>query len=229
VRVGEVMTADVVSVAPDTPFKEIVERLVRRDVSGLPVVNESGKLVGIVTEADLVSKEAYGGHRRRALALLADVLSAREHHWVTKAVGSVAADVMTTNVIVCGPDEDVRVVARRMLELGVKRIPVVEAGELVGIVSRQDIMRKFARPDDAIAADVGQVLVTHPNRPDDCLVHSSVHGGVVTLIGDVRYPWDESIVVALVREVHGVIDVVSHLHNREPDPRPAAPWVFGIR
>lgn len=228
-KVSDVMTTDVVSVTPDTPFKEVVERLVRSDVSGLPVVEQSGEVVGIVTEADVVSKEAYGGHRHRALALLVDVLSGREHHWVTKAAGSVAADVMTANPVVCEPDEDVRVVARRMLERGIKRIPVVRNGALVGMVSRQDILGMFARPDDAITADVTHVLASHPNRPDDCHVHSAIEGGVVTLTGDVRYAWDGPIVVSLVRDVPGVIDVISRLHNREPNPSSASPWMFGVR
>jgi len=230
VKIKDVMSTHVISVTPDTPFKELVERLVRFDVSGLPVVDGSGALVGIVTEADVVSKEAYGTRRSRALALLADVLAAREHHWVTKATGSIAADVMTANVVVCSPDEDVRVVARRMLERGVKRMPVVQAGGLVGMVSRQDILGMFARPDDAIATEVARVLVTHPNRPDDCHVHCSVDGGVVTLNGDVRYARDVPIVVSLVREVEGVIDVIDHLHSRAPDPPSSAtPWMFGVR
>ncbi len=229
-KVSDVMTTDVVSVTPGTTFKELVELLVGSDVSGLPVVEASGRLVGIVTEADVVSKEAYGGHRRRALAVLADLLSAREHHWVTKAAGSVASDVMTTNLVVCSPDEGVRVAARRMLERGVKRIPVVEGGSLVGIVSRQDILGTFARPDAAIAVDVAEVLASDPNRPDDYHVRSSVDGGVVTLTGDVRYAWDAPIVVAMVRDVPGVIDVINQLHNREPNPpSSAAPWGFGVR
>jgi len=229
VKVGDVMTTGVVSVRPDTPYKELVERLVQFDVSGLPVVDESAKVVGIVTEADLVSREAYGDHRHRALALLVDVLSGREHHWVTKAGGSVAADVMTTNLVVCDPDEDVRLVARRMLQHGIKRIPVVRNGALVGMMSRQDILGLFARPDDAIAADVTHVLTTHPNRPDDLHVQSAIDEGVVTLTGDVRYAWDAPIVVELVRKVPGVIDVISRLHNREPDPTSPKPWMFGVR
>jgi len=229
VKIGDIMTKDVVTVERETPYKDVVELLVRANVSGLPVVDASGSLVGIVTEADLVSKEAFGGHRRRALAVLADVLSAREHHWATKATGSVAADVMTANVTVCGPDEDFRVVARRMLDRGVKRMPVVEAGKLVGMVSRQDMLGMFARPDDALAAEVSRVLTTHPNRPDDCHVHCTVDGGVVILSGDVRFAWDEPVVVSLVRNVEGVVDVVSHVHYREPDPRPAASWTFGVR
>ena len=182
-----------------------------------------------MTEADLVAKEAFGGRRHRALALLADLVSARDHHWVSKATGSTAADVMNPTVIACGPDEDVRAVARRMLDSGIKRMPVVEGGELVGIVSRHDILEAFTRSDDAIAADVGALLVSHPNRPDDCHVHYAVAGGVVTLSGDVRYEWDKEIVVALVRGIAGVIDVVSNLHNREPNPRKPSPWVLGVR
>lgn len=221
-KIADIMTKDVVSVGPETPFKDLIERLVRSDVSGLPVLDDSGQLVGIVTEADLTSKEAFGGHRHRALAVLADVLSARQHPWATKSAGWTAADVMTRDVAVCDPNEEVRVVARRMLDRGVKRVPVVQSGELVGIVSRQDILKMFARPDDAIAADITHALATHPNRPDDCHVQCTVEGGVATLTGDVRYTWDEPVVVSLARDVEGVIDVISRLHNREPDPRPAA-------
>ncbi len=163
-KIADIMTSDVVSVRPDASFKEIVERLVRCDVSGLPVVDDEGHLVGIVTEADVTSKEAYGGHRRRALALLADLLSAREHRWATKAAGWEAADVMTEDVVTCSPDDEVRVVARRMLERGVKRFPVVRSGELVGMVSRQDILRMFARPDDTIQAEITRALATDLNR-----------------------------------------------------------------
>ena len=229
-RVRDVMATDVVWAAPNTPFKELVERLVDFGVSSLPVVDDRNSLVGIVTEADLVSKEAYGGSRRRALALLADTLSGRGHRWVAKAAGTTASEVMTTKVITCQPDEDVRAVARRMLEQRVKRLPVVHSGRLVGIVSRQDILSMFDRPDEDIASDVRRVLGKDLNVPEDHRVRFSVDQGIVTLTGDVRYAWDEPIVVSMVREVEGVIDVVSHVHNREPNPRTStAPWMFGVR
>jgi CBS domain-containing protein len=229
VKIDDVMTKDLVTVTPDTPFKDVVDRLVASDVSGVPVVDQSGTLLGIVTEADLVSKAAYGGHRRRALAVLADLLSAREHHWVTKSLGSVAADVMTTNMIVCDPAEDVSVVARRMLGRGVKRVPVVHEGRLVGMVSRKDLLKMFDRPDDEIAADVVKVLTSDQNRPDDCHVSSSVEHGIVTLRGDVRYAWDIPIVLSLVRKIAGLVDIVDHIHNREPNPEPSPPRGFGVR
>ncbi|HTK16578.1 MAG TPA: CBS domain-containing protein [Acidimicrobiia bacterium] len=224
-KVYEIMTKNVVSVGPETPFKTVVDQLLRSGVSGLPVLDESGKLVGIVTEADLASKEAYGVRGRRTLSLLADVLAAPR--WMHKAFGWVASDVMTKEVIVCAPDDDVRVATRRMLERDVKRMPVVQSGSVVGMLSRQDILRTLVRPDEVVDASVGEVLRTHPNRPDDAHVTHSVKDGIVTLKGDVRYAWDVPIVMALVRNADGVIDVVGKIHHREPDPRPVASRIFG--
>jgi CBS domain-containing protein len=225
VKVGDIMTTDLVTVTPDTSLKEVAERLVRSEVSSLPVLNDQHRLIGIVTEADLISKEAYGGYRRRALALFVDALSGREHRWVTKAAGSTAGDVMTRVLVTCQPGDDVRSAARRMLEHHVKRLPVVAGNKFLGIVSRQDILRTFDRSDDSIRIDVEDVL-RGPNRPDDSHVHCSVNEGVVRLSGDVRYAWDKPIVVGMVRAVEGVLDVISDVHNREPNPRPSpSPWV----
>src|ERR1019366_3740395 len=104
-----------------------------------------------------------------------------------------------------------------MLEHEVKRIPVGEGGVLVGIVARHDILAMFDQPDDAIAAAVANALVHHPEIPDD---------------HHVRFGWDAPVVVAIVRGISGVIDVVSHLHRREPNPPSVperwvlAPWVI---
>jgi CBS domain-containing protein len=218
--VKDVMTPDVVSVAPDTPYKDVVETLVRAGVSCVPVIDDSERLLGIVTEADLVSKEAYVGRRRRALGLLADVVSGRAHHWATKAKGLVATEIMSRDVVTCEPRENIRVAARRMLERRVKRLPVVHHGALVGVVSRQDILRTLDRPDEEIAGAVEARLSSPLDMPDDHHVRFSVDHGVVTLSGDVRYGWDKQVVVSVVRDVEGVIEVVDHLHNREPDPNP---------
>jgi len=224
-KIRDIMTKDVMTVAPDTPLKEVIERMVRSAVSGVPVVDSSGRLVGIVTEADVITKEAYGGGRPRALALLVDTLAGRDHHWVAKATGLTAADVMSEHPVVCEPTDDVVTVARRMLERGVKRMPVAEDGRLEGIVSRKDILAVFDRPDEAIAGEIAEVLATHPNRPDDCHVSSTIKDGIVTLSGDVRYEWDEPMVIAIVRSVPGVLDVVSHLHHRESTPSSSpSPW-----
>ena len=218
-KVKEVMTPEVVTVGPEMPFKEIIDCMARSELSCLPVIDQNRSLVGIITEADLISKEAYGTRRRRALALVSDLLSKRDHPWVAKAAGVRAADVMSKDVVVCRPRDDIRSVAKRMLERRVKRIPVMEDGRLVGIVSRHDVLAVLDRPDELIARDVERALVHDPDRPDDHHVRFSVRDGIVTLFGDARYAWDKPVVVSIVRGIPGVIDVDSRLHHREPKPR----------
>jgi CBS domain-containing protein len=146
VKVREVMTTDVVTVGPDATCAEIVDALLSNDISGLPVVDGAGRLLGIVTEADLVSKEAYGPHRRRALGLLADYFRGRDPQWVRKSAGMKAVELMTAAPDKTGPDEDLVETARRMLERHHKRLPVVEGGRVVGIVARQDLLRHYREP-----------------------------------------------------------------------------------
>ncbi|HEY1344625.1 MAG TPA: CBS domain-containing protein, partial [Streptosporangiaceae bacterium] len=112
-KIADVMTHEVISLTPSMLYKDAVERLVDSEVSGAPVLDESGRLVGIVTEADLVSKPAFGVQHRRALGLLADVLSMREHHWAAKSAGAKVTDIMTKDVLTCSPADDVRAAARR--------------------------------------------------------------------------------------------------------------------
>lgn len=227
VNVSEIMTTKLITVGPDTPLKDVVERMIGAEVSSLPVTDDSGKLLGLVTEADLIAKVAYTGVRHRALALVADVISGREHHWVAKAAGCVAADLMSANVVSCGPDDTATAAARRMLEQGVKHMPVLDGDRIVGMVSRRDVLAMFDRPDEAIACDVERALVHDPSIPDDHHVRSSVEAGIVTLSGDVRFGWDVPIVVSIVRHVPGVIDVVDHLHHREANPPGMPPrWMI---
>ena len=135
---------------------------------------------------------------------------------------------MTTKVAVCRPHDGLQSVARRMLREGVKRMPVVEAGVPVGIVTRHDILAMFDRPDDAIAADVRKVLENDLSMPEDHHVQFSVDDGVVTLTGDVQYEWDAPIVTGMVQQVMGVIEVVDRLSHRRPNPRSSAkPWIVG--
>lgn len=214
--VGSYMTPSPIRARVDTPYKTLLGLLVREGVSAIPVVDEEDRIVGIVTEADLITKEAYSGVRRRALAVVADLLSGRDQHWIAKVAAWNGDDLMTRRVVTCHEDDDIRVVARRMLSEGVKRVPVLDRhGALVGIVSRQDLLRVFDRPDDAIADEVREVLHSDPNLPDGRHVHCQVEAGVTKLTGEVRYEWDVPIVVATVRAVPGVIEVVNQIHARE--------------
>jgi CBS domain-containing protein len=141
VHVRDVMTRDVFTVGSAATYPEMVDLLLTHDISGLPVVDADGILLGLVTEADLVSREAYGPHRRRPLGLVAGYLRGREPVWLRKASGTTAHEIMTHVVTTASPDDELRVVARRMLESGYKRLPVVRPdGRLVGIVSRRDVL-----------------------------------------------------------------------------------------
>lgn len=156
-KVRDVMTSAVITVQPETTFKETAQRLLDYGVTGLPVVDDKGRLVGLVTEADLMSKEAFGTRQHRPLEALLDLLTG-EARWVGKAAGLTAGQVMTTDVVTARPNEDMRVAARRMLDRQVKRLPVVEDDRLVGIVSRHDLRRPPRPKDEALLG--GRRLLT---------------------------------------------------------------------
>jgi len=140
-QVRDVMTTDVAWLAPGATYDEIVDLLLARGVSGLPVIEGDGRLVGIVTEADLVAREAYGAGGRRPFDVWLDNLRNRPPAWVRKAAATTAADLMTRTVVTTSPDADLPSTARRLLESGYRRLPVVDAaGRLVGIVSRRDLL-----------------------------------------------------------------------------------------
>jgi CBS domain-containing protein len=213
-RVADVMTSPVLTVAPDEPWKQVAERMLDADVSGLPVTNDDGYLMGVVTEADLVSKPAFGTRRHSALAAFTDLLTG-DARWAAKATALTAAELMTTAVITASPREDVRIVAQRMLERGVKRLPVVDGGQLVGIISRQDLLRVFDRSDGDITAELTEKLASARYAPDDHEVTVSVADGVVTLDGWVRAEDDVPVVEGLARRISGVVHVVDRVGFHE--------------
>jgi CBS-domain-containing membrane protein len=217
------MTKDVVTVGPDVPFPELVDRLLRYGISGLPVVDESRHLLGIVTEADLVSKEALGGHRRRALEVLGDLVSGGSTGWAIKAKGRTAGEVMTAVLETATPGEDLRVAARRMLDHHVKRLPVLDDGRLVGIVSRSDLLRVLHRSDDDLSRDVAALLIDPMRVPEAHEVTATVADGVVTLEGTVRFPNDLGVLTGMCWRIPGVVDVRNVATAREPDPPKAGP------
>ena len=218
-KVRDVMSSPAITVGPDTPFAEIVDRLLENGISGVPVVSDDGRLLGVVTEADLVSKEAYGYRRPRALALFVDVLSGRDPQWLRKGAGRVARELMTNAPTTAAPDEDLAIAARRALEARHKRMPVVEDGRVVGIVSRHDLLKPFHRTDDAVAADIAALLADPLQVPETHQAKPSVVSGVVALDGTVRWPSDIRLLEAVVARVPGVVAVENRLEAQETEPR----------
>jgi CBS domain-containing protein len=214
------MSRTVVTATPDTPLPDLVDEMVRHGISGIPIVDTQSRLVGIVTEADLMSKLASGGSHRRSLAIIGDLLRGHERRWESKATGLTAGEVMTTAVESARPYEGVRSAARRMVKRGVKRLPVVDRGRLVGIVSGTDVLRSMHRTDADLQAEIAAVLSDPARLPEVTGVDVSVADGIVTVRGSVRYPSDVPALSTIVWRFPGVVDVRVEATARESEPPP---------
>ena len=204
--VKEVMTTDVVMVRRDTSFKDMASMLTMSRISALPVVDKAGKVIGVVSEADLLVKEAdQAGHPGRLSGL-------RHRHDHQKAAGTTAAELMTRPPVVTCPDDPVQHAAWLMHDRGVKRLPVVDqAGHLVGIVSRSDVLGVFGRPDEEIRGEVIDRLILRRFLMDPALFEVTVQEGIVSIAG-----WPETAEVAkrlveAVRQLDGVVAVRDRL------------------
>ena len=142
-QVADIMSRTVVTATEDTPLPDLIDQMVGHGISGIPIVNHESVLVGIVTEADLISKVAYGGTHRRPLAVLGEALRGHERHWEVKAAGLTAGQIMTTEVETARPQEAVQAAARRMVRHSIKRLPVVDRRPC----GRNRIASRRARPD----------------------------------------------------------------------------------
>jgi CBS domain-containing protein len=151
--------------------------------------------------------------------MIDEAVADHRHHWTARAEGLTAQEIMTTDVVTCAPAETVGIVVRRMLRHGVRTLPVVEDRHVVGVLSRDDILRLFDRPDDEIKADVTELLADPLWAPDSHAVSVEVRDGVVVLTGSVPHPSDQRLVRNLVREVPGVIEVVDQLTWQTPDQK----------
>lgn len=200
------MTTDVLTTGPNSSLKEAARRMLEAGVSGLPVTDADGALRGIITEADFVSGEAERRAAKRAglIRFFVDQPDIPRHE-------QTVADVMTKEVIVIGPDVDHAEAARLMQRERVKRLPVVEDGRLVGLVSRTDMLRAFVRPDADIIDDIRghvmrEVLWIDPNR----VTVECVDGNVV-LRGRLETRSDAGLLVELTKRLDGVASVADHL------------------
>jgi CBS domain-containing protein len=180
------------------------------------VINDDGRLVGIVSEADLLHKEEYQDQEDTRHWLE----TRRERAARAKAAGRRAVDVMSTPVVTIDPDATVAEAARRLARDRIKRLPVVnQHGRLVGIVSRADLLRLYLRDDEAIHREIVDEVLLRALWIDPATVLVKVDDGVVTLVGHVERQSLVPVMVHLTRTVPGVVDVVEQL-TFEPDERP---------
>jgi CBS domain-containing protein len=209
--VGDLMTREVVAVREQATFKEILTVMQQRRFSAFPVLDDDNHVVGVVSEADLLVREAFAGHTLGPLA---------RHSDRVKAVALTAGKLMTRPAVTIRPTASLAEAARLMHARHVKRLPVVDAGgRLVGVLSRVDLLSVYDRPDEEIEAEVLGII-----SGDFCLDRLAfavtVAGGVVSVAGPVdNEPVAEALIDALWR-IDGVITVRDRLSypRREPVP-----------
>jgi len=223
--VKDLMTTPVVTVGPETPFKEIVARLAEHRVSAVPVVDDSRRVLGVVSEADLLLKEEFP-EPEQDLPLW---WTRRARLDRAKAAASVARDLMTVAVVAVSPDATVAEAARRMHTAKVKRLPVVDrSGRLLGIVSRSDLLKVFDRSDQDIRREIIEDVIVGEfmMAPSRFFLH--VTDGVVVLQGRVERRSLLPYVVRAVQGVEGVVRVENRLsYDLDPDADRVMtyPWI----
>ncbi|MGB2569948.1 CBS domain-containing protein [Micromonospora citrea] len=207
-QVQDVMTTQVAAVREGTAYREIVDLLTGRHVTAVPVVDGARRVLGVVSEADLLHKVELLGqpHERRIFP------SRHDREARAKAGATLAVDLMTAPPVCVSPDTTVTEAARIMDRRQVKRLPVTDdLGRLVGIVTRGDLLRVHLRPDADIRRDVvGDVLHRVLGVADDT-VEVTVHGGVVTLTGQLDRWSSVHLALRLTARVSGVVEVVDAL------------------
>jgi CBS domain-containing protein len=220
-RAGDVMTGDVVTVSPEARVEEIARLMLKHHISAVPVVDAGGRLLGIVSEGDLVRRVETGTLSRRAWWLELLTETAAEARDYVKTHGRRAADVMTGPVVTIGEDTPLEEIARVLERRRIKRVPVVRDGRVIGIVSRADLIRGLAvrpiEPQPATVADdrVIRERVLAALRAQSWWVgtyrHIVVVDGVVHLWGLARSQAERDAMRVAAETVPGVRGVEDHL------------------
>lgn len=212
--VGEVMTRDVVEAYREMSFKDVVRLLDLHRISGLPVVDDDDKVVGVISQTDLIRRQAARPpDGRTRFRIRPPGRSVRRADIAARA--GVARELMSTPAITVHPEQRIADAARVMERHGVERLPVVdEEDRLIGIATRRDLLRVFLRTDDEIRREIrDEVLPQALGRPDHG-VAVSVRDGVATLEGALEHSGDLPLVIRLTFRVDGVVGVVNGLTGR---------------
>jgi len=223
-RARDVMSSPVIAVMPSCPIEEVARTLLERGVSGVPVVDGQGRLVGIVSEGDLLHRAETETERRRSwwLRLLAsDEVLAAEY---TKAHARKVEDVMTRRVVTAGPDTELSEIAMLLEQHAIKRVPIVEDGQLVGIVSRANLVQAVASararaPVAGSDAKIRDQLLAHLRAQPwahTLLLNATVTDGVVDLWGMTNSEAERTAIRVAAEATPGVHRVNDHLTMRRP-------------
>jgi CBS domain-containing protein len=204
-KVSDVMTREVVTVTEDTPFKRLAALLAEHRISAVPVLNQYGGVVGVVSETDLLRKEEF--QRSRPVPWRARWW---RHRARAKAAAVDAGKLMTHPAVTIESGSTINEAARLMASHEITRLVVTDGDELAGIVTRSDLLSAFLVPDEQLLDRVRRDVVEHALWQDPFAVEATVTDGVVTLTGELEHRSMAAIAEKLTREIDGVVDV----HNR---------------
>ena len=212
--VRDVMTTSVLSVPIEAPFTEVARVLFAGGVRAVPVLDRDGRLLGVVSEGDLLATAERGDPLPGQSGPWQRILRRRHTGDPGRAGATTAGELMTTPVTTIGPGATVAHAARCMREHRLGWLPVVDDGRVVGVLGRSDLLRLFSRPDadirDEVADEVfGRMLLVDPRQ-----VEIGVDRGVVTLCGQLDTRADAELAVRFVERLEGVVAVVDRLAYR---------------
>ncbi|MFF0862034.1 CBS domain-containing protein [Nonomuraea sp. NPDC003560] len=220
----EVMTRQVTAVQADAPFKDVAEVLVTSGISAVPVLGEDDRVIGVVSEGDLMRKEEFReqywgeSYRPPLRARLRRRLTGAGEEGARKAAGHTAADLMTSPAVTVPASASTVRAARIMDESGVKRLVVTDAeGRLEGIVSRRDLLRMYLRDDDEIRRRVIEGLEPRSRWDDRDGIIVEVHDGIVTLSGHLDRRSEAAAAVHAAERTDGIVGVRESLGWKEDD------------
>ncbi|WP_225728981.1 MULTISPECIES: CBS domain-containing protein [unclassified Nocardia] len=225
--VADVMTREVVSVSASTPFREVVRTLAVHRISGAPVLDRRGRVIGVVSESDLLGKQARDGG-----AWIGSFWMLVRHRSRLSPVGLTAHDLMKTPAVTVRPDDRLTVAAATLARHGIKRVPVLDdSGALVGILARRDVLSVYDRTDADLVAEIETEVLEHSMYLEPGTVTVESRDGVVTLRGKVERQSMIGTITALTAAVDGIVDVRNELtadydDTDIPPPPPVNVGVF---
>ncbi|MFE0172876.1 CBS domain-containing protein [Streptomyces sp. NPDC059002] len=219
-KIGSVMTGEVVSAHYGTPFKEVARRLSEHRISGLPVIDADDKVVGVISETDLLVREARAPDPDRPRRFRWPLPGSAARKSRGKATARTAGQLMSTPPVCVHADNTIAEGARCMARHKVERLPVVDDEDrLVGIVTRRDLLQVFLRADDEIRREVIEQVLVRALWLAPQTLGIEVRDGVVILEGQLERRSDVPVALHMTREIDGVVAVVDKLTYHVDDSR----------
>ena len=204
--VKDVMSIHVIAARRNASYKEMAAMLRNQRVSAFPVIDEDNRVIGVVSETDLLTKEALEGSVPRT------VQGMTRQRVRSQVNGVTAADLMTKPAVTIGPDQTVTDAARLMYNRRVKRLPVVNGdGTLIGIVTRSDVLCVYSKPDPQIRSEITEDLIRGTFGCDPARFTVTVKDGIVTVEGTPETTQVGLDIIDAARHMEGVVAVRDRL------------------